>query len=259
MSVAVPVPPPKVPPIVTGVAAVAAVVLIEKFALSAPARTVTLAGAVATVVLLLDSVTMAPPVGAAVVNVTVPVAPAPPTTLVGLTVTVDKLGAAGTGLTVSTAVRVTPAKVPEIDSAVEAVTDVVVMEKVALVAPAKTVTLAGTVAAAELALIRPTTAPPVGAPLVNVTVPCDELPPTTEVGVTLRVDKLAAGGGGGAAACAVKRRAAENDPETPAAFTARTRQKSCWAGKPLTVAWDAVTVWLDVIVVKLFELEIWMR
>src|SRR5262249_27578888 len=102
--------PPKGPAIVTGVAAVTAVGGSEKFALSAPAATVTLAGTPATVVLLLDSVTIAPPVGAAVVNVAVPVLPAPPTTLVGLTVTEDRLGGAGTGLTVRMAERVTPPK-----------------------------------------------------------------------------------------------------------------------------------------------------
>ena len=101
------------------------------------------------------------------------------------------------------------------------------MEKVALVAPAATVTLAGTVATAVLALLRPTTAPPAGAPAVNVTVPCDELPPTTEVGVTLTEDKLVGGGGGGAPACAVKRRAAENGPATPVELMPWTRQKSC--------------------------------
>ena len=242
VSTAVREAPPKVPEIVTGVAAVTAVVVIEKFALSAPAATVTLAGTLATVVLLLDSVTIAPPVGAAVVNVAVPVLPAPPTTLVGLTVTDDRVGAAGTGLTVSTAERETPANVPEIDNAVEAVTGVVVMVKVALVAPAATVTLAGTVATAVLALLRPTRAPPVGAADVRVTVPCDELPPTTDVGVTLTEDKLAAGGGGGAPACAVKRRAAENDPATPAELMPWTRQNIRWAGRPLTVACDTVTV-----------------
>ena len=39
----------------------------------------------------------------------------------------------------------------------------------------------------------------------------------------------------------------------------RTRQKSCWVGKPVIVARDSLTVWLDVIVPKLLELEIWMR
>src|SRR5437879_7019504 len=146
---------------------------------------------------------MAPPTGAAAVSVTVPVLVVPPTTLVGLTVTEDKLAGGGTGLTVSTAERETALKVPVIDSTVEAVTDVVVIEKVALVAPAAMVTLAGTVATAVFALLRPTTAPPAGAPAVSVTVPCDELPPTTEVGVTLTEDKLATGGGGGGGAAVV--------------------------------------------------------
>src|SRR5207247_4067575 len=164
VSTAVREAPPKVPEIVTGVATVTAVVVMEKFALSAPAATVTLAGTLATVVLLLDSVTMAPPTGAAVVSVTVPVLPAPPTTLVGLTVTEDKLAGGGGGLTVSTAERETALKVPVIDSTVEAVTDVVVTVKVALVAPAATATLAGTVAAAGLARRGATTDTPGGAP-----------------------------------------------------------------------------------------------
>ena len=225
-NVAVLVAPPKAPPIVTDVAAVTPVVVTPKFALVAPAATVTLAGTPATVALLLDNVTMAPPVGAAVVKVTVPVLGAPPTTLVGLTVTEDRVGAAGAGLTVSTAVRETAPKAPVIVSAVEAVTVDVVMVKFALVAPATTVTLAGTLATAVLALLRLTMAPPVGAPAVSVTVPCDELPPTTEVGATLTVDKLATGGGAGTAR-AVKRRKAENGPAAPAELTARTRQKSC--------------------------------
>ena len=157
--------------IVTDVAVVTAVVAIGKFAVSAPAATVTLAGTLATVALLLDSVTTAPPAGAAVVKVTVPVLAVPPATLVGVTVNKDKLDAAGGGLTVNTAVRVTPAKVAEIVTGVEAVTAVVVMVKVALVAPAATVTLAGAAATVALALLRLTTAPPVGAPAVKVTVP----------------------------------------------------------------------------------------
>ena len=159
--------------IVTDVAVVTAVVAIGKFAVSAPAATVTLAGTLATVALLLDSVTTAPAAGAAVVKVTVPVLALPPATLVGLTVNKDKLdaaGGAGGGLTVNTAVRVTPAKVAEIVTGVEAVTAVVVMVKVALVAPAATVTLAGAAATVALALLRLTTVP-VGAAAVKVTVP----------------------------------------------------------------------------------------
>ncbi len=99
--------PPKAPLTVTGVAAVTAVVVMPKFALVAPAATVTLAGTLATVALLVDSATTTPLAGAAEVNVTVPVLGAPPTTLVGLTVTVDNVGAAGVGVTVRAAVRVT--------------------------------------------------------------------------------------------------------------------------------------------------------
>src|SRR5438034_810750 len=102
---------------------------------------------------------------------------------------------AGCGLTVRVAVRMAPPPEPVIVTAVELTTALVVTAKVALVAPAPMVTLAGTVATAVFALLRPTTAPPAGAPAVSVTVPCDELPPTTEVGVTLTEDKLATGGG----------------------------------------------------------------
>src|SRR5262245_25578291 len=68
-------------------------------------------------------------------------------------------------------------------------------------APAVTVTLAGTVAALVLLLERATTAPPLGAALVSVTVPCDPAvaePPVTLVGFSASEDKLAGGGGGGA-------------------------------------------------------------
>ena len=62
-------------------------------------------------------------------------------------------------------------------------TAVVVMVKVADVAPAATLTLAGTVAEVLL-LERLTLRPPVGAALPRVTVPVDELPPATDVGFT---------------------------------------------------------------------------
>ena len=68
-------------------------------ALVAPAATVTLAGTVAAAVLLLPSVTTAPPAGAALLNVTVPVEGAPPVTLAGLKLT--ELSAAAGAFTVS--------------------------------------------------------------------------------------------------------------------------------------------------------------
>ena len=74
----------------------------------------------------------------------------------------------------------------------------VVIGNVALVAPAATVTLAGTVAAGRL-LVRLTTAPPDSAALDSVTVPVDELPAVTLLGLTLNAESVAAGGGGGAA------------------------------------------------------------
>ena len=107
-----------------------------------------------------------------------------------------KVGAAGVGgaegFTVSAAVRVTPAKTAEMAAEVEAVTEVVVTVKLALVAPASTVTLAGTVAAVELSE-SDTTAPPVGAAALKVTVPVEELPPTTLVGLRVCEDKVSAG------------------------------------------------------------------
>ena len=78
---------------------------------------------------------------------------------------------------------------------VEVVTLVVVAVKVALVAPAATVTLAGTDAALELSESE-TTAPPLGAAALSVTVPVEELPPVTLVGFTATPDSAAVGGDG---------------------------------------------------------------
>jgi hypothetical protein len=100
---------------------------------------------------------------------------------VALTVSVSVVAGGGTGVTVSVPVRVTPALVPLIVAVVEALTAVVVTLNVALVWPAATVTLAGTVAAALL-LESVTTVPPPGAALVRITVPCEGLPPTTLAG-----------------------------------------------------------------------------
>jgi hypothetical protein len=97
------VTPEKVPEIVAGVVEATAVVVTVNVFEDVPAVTVTLAGTVAAV-LELESVTVAPPVGAAPVRVTVPVEATPPVRLAGFTVT-DRSAA---GSTVSDAVRVAP-------------------------------------------------------------------------------------------------------------------------------------------------------
>ena len=97
----------------------------------------------------------------------------------------SNVGAAGAvdagGFTVSVAVRVAPAKTAEIVAVVDTVTVLVVTVKLVLVAPAGTVTLAGTAAAVELS-DNVTTVPPEGAAALRVTVPVEEFPPTTLVG-----------------------------------------------------------------------------
>ena len=136
-----------------------------------------------------------------------------------------------------------------------AVTAEVVTVNVTLDAPAATVTLAGTAATDEFALLRVTTAPPLGAALVNVTVPVALFPPTTELGLTLTAERLA--GVGVEAVPAVNRRELEKAPATPVELKARTRQKSRCAGRPVTVACDTFTVWLNVSgALKFFESSI---
>ena len=79
---------------VTGVDVVTALVLTVNVALLAPAATVTLAGTVAVGVLLLERETVAPPVGAGPLSVTVPVEADPPVTLVGFSVSEERVGRA---------------------------------------------------------------------------------------------------------------------------------------------------------------------
>jgi hypothetical protein len=113
-----------------------------------------------------------------------------------LTVTVSVAVALG-ALTVSVAVRVTPASTAEMTAEVGVAGAVVATVKVALVAPAATVTLAGTLATAVLLLDRLTKAPPAAAALVKLTLPCALPPPVTLVGLSVRLFRLAGGGGGG--------------------------------------------------------------
>jgi hypothetical protein len=87
-----------------------ALVLIVNDALAAPAATVTLEGTLAAAVLLLESVSTAPPAGAGRLSVTVPVEDCtPPTTLVGFSVNEESIGAGGAaGVTVREADLVAP-------------------------------------------------------------------------------------------------------------------------------------------------------
>jgi hypothetical protein len=84
-------------------------VLTVNVALVAPAATVTLNGTIAAAVLLVESATVAPPAGAGPLNVTVPVEGVPPMTLVGFSVSDERVGGGGgAGVTVSEADLVAP-------------------------------------------------------------------------------------------------------------------------------------------------------
>ena len=78
-----------------------------------------------------------------------------------------------------------------VTEALDATAEVVIV-KVAVVAPGATVTFAGNCAAAVLLLVRVTTAPLDGAGPVKVTVPVEEVPPITEVGLSVTEVSVAA-------------------------------------------------------------------
>ena len=175
---------PFAPVIVTEVLRVTVLVVTANVTVVLPDVTVTLEGTVTTEVLLLDSVTVAPLEGDGPLSVTVPVEFCdPPFTVVGFRVSELRVGA----LTVSVAERATPS-VPVILTEVLDATGLVVMVKVAVVAFAATVTLAGTCAAVVLLLDRVTTAPFAGAGPFSVTVAVEVFPPITDVG--LRTSEL---------------------------------------------------------------------
>jgi len=87
---------------------------------------------------------------------------------------------------------VAPPYVPEIVTLVFCDTLVVLTLKVALVLPAATVTLEGTVATDVLVLVRLTTAPPEGALPLRVTVPVELFPPFTLVGFKVTEERVTA-------------------------------------------------------------------
>ena len=71
----------------------------------------------------------------------------------------------------------------------------VVTVNVALVAPLLTLTLVGTVATKVFPLVNAIDTPPVGAPVLSVTVPIEEFPPMTATGFKL-TDVTVSGGAG---------------------------------------------------------------
>jgi len=119
-----------------------------KVAPDAPPTNVTVFGTVATVVKELERLTTTPALPAGPFRVTIPVEGLPPVTAVGLRLSEVSI----TGLIVKIAVRVLVATVALIVAIEDAVTDEVLIAKVAEVAPAGTVTLAGTAAFDELEL-----------------------------------------------------------------------------------------------------------
>ena len=162
-----------------------AAVVTVNVAVVCPAVTVTEVGTVALVLLELK-LTETPPVGAGPFNVIVPVDVTPPRTDVGATARLISAG----GLTVSVANSEPPFSVPVMVAATAEDTAEVETVKVADLAPAAIVTVAGTVALVALAL-RVTVAPPGGAGPFKVTVPVAPVPPITEDGRTERPDKPA--------------------------------------------------------------------
>jgi hypothetical protein len=152
-----------------------------KVAVVLPAGTTMEEGTVATVVLLLDNDTLAPPLGAGPESVTVAIDGLPPRTDVGFSETVDGVGLA----TVKVPVLVAPLRVAVMVTVVFDDTGLVVTENVDDVVFAAMVTLAGVPATVALLSDSPTMTPPAGAGALRVTVPVTEVPPITLFGLTL--------------------------------------------------------------------------
>lgn len=141
-----------------------------------------------TVALLLSEAmaTDRPAAGAALLIVTVATEVTPPPTVVGLRVSELNVGA----VTLRAAVADWPLAEAPMFAVTSAATATVVTLNVAEVAPATTVTVAGTVAAA-LSEVRATAWPPVGAGPLIVTVATEVVPPATVVGLSDSPDATA--------------------------------------------------------------------
>ena len=185
VSVVVLVVLPVTPEMVAATELDTAVVEMVNVADVAPAATDTVAGTVAFVELD-ESETTIPPEPAGPVKVTVPVEDTPPMTVLGAT---EMLAIVG-GLMVSVAVLVTPPAVAVMVAVVTTETVVVLIVKVAEVAPAAIVTVAGSVALVELDE-SVTDSPPGPAGPVKVSVPVEEVPPANELGASVSVESVA--------------------------------------------------------------------
>jgi hypothetical protein len=152
-----------------------------------PAATLTAFGTLTALLLLVIGMTK-PPAGAGSVIVSFAVDVNPPVPLLGVASNVD-----GTiGRIVSVPDAETPLAVAVIVTSFCAVTACVVTLKLASVAPAETVTVAGTVAPAPPAW-RETTTPPVGAAAASLTLPADAVPPRTVDGESVTCTGTARG------------------------------------------------------------------
>jgi len=176
--VPVAVTPLAVPVTVTVTAVWTGVVARLNVAVVAPAGTTTEAGGVPAA-LLDERATVNPPTGAGLEMVTVPVDAVPPVTDPGLKARPVSFGA----VTVRVATWLVVAKEAVMFDVESVATATVVTVKVAVDAPAGTVTEPGTVATAVFDETRFTEYPPVGALPVRVTVPVEVKPPPTEAGL----------------------------------------------------------------------------
>lgn len=166
--------PPAVAVIVNAVVTATDTDVATNVAVVAPAATVTVGG---TTMAAFDdaNVTTNPPAGAGPPIVTVPVTDAPPTTAIGVTASAVTLCV----VTTSVALRLRPPPAAVMTTFVVVATAAVVIVNVADVAPAGTITVAGTVAPTPAVTF--TTNPPTGAGAVNPTVATLAAPPTTDV------------------------------------------------------------------------------
>ena len=196
---AVRVIPPRVAVIVTAVDAATEVVVTGNWTLDEPTGTETLAGTVAAASLL-ARLTMTQHADTVPPTVTVPVEVPPPVTVVGLSARAERAGPGGGGLTFKVLVLDTPSAVAVTIANCPCVgSDVVEAAKVALVAPAGTVTLAGTLTHVVLLDDNVTTLPPAGATPPSVTVPVE--PPVPIAGFGLNASAESVPGGSTSSGC----------------------------------------------------------